>query len=246
VRHRGVDEGQPQGREDQQGAELNPEASANLTFTGFLTQEGIAIQERKQIEGTLTITAGNYGQTWVFKVPVKTTIGFGAELDNEDCLQVTPKNWVDSTEGKAISFEFQIQNNCSSNGQPIAISDLEAKVEWQGNEIGTFLLGIYESKTSGAVAAAELRSGYFKRLIDRFEAEKTYSAILSFTPSGGVNGLANPKIIIRAKNKTEGQKDQIMTGVLNIGSAELNLLPAYKTIYNMKTFKDEFRLLSIP
>ncbi|MDO8647865.1 MAG: hypothetical protein Q7R70_05645 [Candidatus Diapherotrites archaeon] len=196
---------------EQQGAELNPNGSANITFTGFLTQEALALTDRQQVKGTLTITAGNYGQSWVFKVPVNATIGFGAELDAEDCLQVTPKNWTDSTEGKAISFEFKIQNNCSSKGQPIAISDLQAKVEWNGNEIGTFLLGIYESKSSGAIAAAELRAGYFKKLVSRFEAEKSYDAILSFTPSGGVDGVANAKIIIQAKNKTEGQKDQAMS-----------------------------------
>ena len=208
---------------EQQGFELMPSESQTLEFTAFLTQEALSIKERQQLEGTVIVRVGNYGSTWSFEIPVKITIGFGAELDSEDCLQVFPNSWTATTEGKSVSYSFKVQNNCSSNGSPIALSNLEARVEWQGNEIGTFTLALYHGELSGALSAAELRSGYFKKLLDRVDAEKSFDAKVSFTPFGGTNGTANAKIIIRAKNKSESDKDQIISSQVNAQIHVINL-----------------------
>lgn len=210
---------------DQQGFDLSSESSKTINFGAFLTEEAIGIQEREQLAGTLIVRAGNYGYTWTFNVPVKTTVGFGADLDNEDCLAVSPLSWTTTTQGKAVSFEFEVQNNCSSNGQPVPISELAAKVDWESNQLGDFTISLYDDKIQGAVAAAQLRSGYFKKLIDIMPAEKSYKGVLAFNPAGGVNGVASAKIVLRAKNKTSENesKPQLLTQEIVASIMVINL-----------------------
>ncbi len=206
-----------------QGITLQPGDKQTITLTSYLSTEGTLLSDREQLDGSLNINAANFGQTWAFNVPVKTTIGVGEEVDNENCLVITQTDWTTSTEGSVRQAEFQIQNNCTVNGIPVALDTLEAEADWQGNVIGTFLLSLYSDTSTAAVAAIEPRSSYFKTLAEQVPAGQTYNAILQFSPQGGVEGTAKADIVIRAHNQTDNAKDQLLSQTLKTSINIINL-----------------------
>ncbi|MFH0714500.1 MAG: carboxypeptidase-like regulatory domain-containing protein, partial [Candidatus Diapherotrites archaeon] len=206
-----------------QGITLQPGDKQLVTLTSYLSPEGLQLQDREQLEGSLEIYASNFGQNWSFDVPVKTTIGVGAEVDNENCLIVTQTDWQTSTEGSVRDVQFKIQNNCTVSGNPVQLDDLQVEADWQGNVIGTYLLSLYTSGSSAVTAAAEPRAGYFKTLVSQVPAGQEYSAILQFTPQGGVQGTAKADIIVRATNKTSGAKDQVLSQTIKTSINIINL-----------------------
>lgn len=207
------------------GIVLDETDSQRLSFKSFLSTEGLAVEDREQLKGEIVVNASNFGKTWQFKIPVNTTIGVGAELDNEDCLQVTVNSWNTATEGSTVEKELSIKNNCTIAGSTVALNDLEVEADWQSNQLGEFTLSLYEG--SNAIAAVQPQKGYFKKLVSEFPAETSYSAILQFTPFGGDIGTAKANINIRAKNKTEDAKDQITEQTI---AAEISVINLQKCI----------------
>lgn len=198
--------------------------SRKITFSTYLSEEGKLITDLKQLTGELQIKAVNYGQTWTSSVNVKTSIGLGQLLDNENCLVVSPREWTNTSQGAPISQEFVVQNNCSVNGNPVAIHDLEAQVKWNSNPIGTFNVALVGGDSTGAVGSAEIREGYFKKLIGTVPAEKTYTMKITFTPRGGVNGLADAIITLQSHNLTDGKSDQVLTQDIQAKISTINVL----------------------
>lgn len=186
-----------------------------LVLKTFLTEEAKALAERKSIEAELTVVTGNFGQEWVFKVPVRIAIGLGDEVDNPACLVVTKSEWVTSTTGPPKFTEVQIQNNCTVGGRPVDLQSLEAKVDWKGNQIGEYAIAFAEEKVA-------LRSGYFRKLVGSMKAGQTISAILSFTPFGGVSGVANAEVTIQATNPLDAQ-DQVLANKIKTTINATNL-----------------------
>ncbi len=181
----------------------------------YLSDDGKVIGERTDLEGKLFIEATNFGQTWVFSVPVNIAIGLGEEVDDPACLILTRGDWIASTEGEPISLEFEIQNNCAVAGNPVGLRMLEAKAEWKGNHLGSYSITIGENET-------ELRSGYSRTLLGRIPAETGYSAILTFAPYGGMDGADEAEIVIQARNPLD-EKDQILAAKIKTKITVVNI-----------------------
>ncbi|MFH1255678.1 MAG: hypothetical protein V1494_00125 [Candidatus Diapherotrites archaeon] len=182
------------------GTRIDAGKSKEIILKTYLSDDGKALEERKSLEGDLYFVASNFGEHWFFTVPVTISIGLGGEVDDPTCLQLTKAEWTASTEGKAIETEFMIQNNCTVGQQPVALKNLEAKVNQQGNQLGEYTLTIGSTTST-------LRSGFFKKLLGNLDAGESVSAILSFTPFGGVQGTDESELLIQATNPVESKPE---------------------------------------
>jgi len=192
------------------GMVLQPNEKQDMTLRTYLTEDARSLPQRKSYEGELTVVAGNFGQEWVFKKPVKIAVGLGDEVDNPACLVLTKNDWTATTTGSPKYTEVQIQNNCTVGGKTVPLQGLEAKVDWKGNQIGTYSLTFNLDSDNKEGQKVDLRSGYFRKLVGTVRPEQTISAILTFTPFGGVSGVANAEITVQASNPLDAQ-DQILT-----------------------------------
>ncbi|QQR93113.1 MAG: hypothetical protein IPJ89_02645 [Candidatus Iainarchaeum archaeon] len=180
-----------------------------------LTQEGIAITEHHDIEATLAVTAENYGWPWVFELPLRYSLGISSEVDDPTCFKTVPNSWKSSTDGTTISYEFQIQNNCSIKSNPTALQNLEAKANWNGNELGETLLTVFRNDKPNAIGAAKVRGGYFSKFLPAIAAQDTLTARLDFTPYGGVKGIGKVDFIIQATNPLEGKPQLVNSTIMS-------------------------------
>ncbi|MEK6957387.1 MAG: carboxypeptidase-like regulatory domain-containing protein [archaeon] len=187
----------------------------DIALKTSLSQDALALSDHTDLDGKLTIVAGNFGQEWVFNVPVKIAIGLGSEVDNPACLIITKSEWQTSTNGTPAKTEFQIQNNCTVGGKPIALQDLQAKVNWKTNQLGEYTLAFGDDQVI-------LRGGYNRLLLGTMQKEQALTAILTFTPFGGVNGVAESDIVISAVNPLDGE-DQVLENTMHTKITSINL-----------------------
>lgn len=181
----------------------------------FLSEDGKRITERKDFDSQLLVEVTNFGQKWQTTIPVRVSIGLGPEVDDPNCLILTRNKWEAATQGNPVSVEFQIQNNCSIEGKPIALRNLAARLQLKGNQLGEYSLAIGSTKI-------DLRSFYFRNLKMELPAEDSLSAVLTFTPYAGVSGVAETDVIIQAGNPQEG-KDQLLVSTIATSIAAVNL-----------------------
>ncbi len=195
------------------GMVLGADGQKELMLKGYLTEDARVLSERQSYDAELTVVAGNFGREWLFKVPVKISVGLGEEVDNPACLVVTKSEWIANTTGKPEYTEVQIQNNCTVGAKPVPLKDLEAKVDWKGNQIGTYSLSFNLDTDNKQGQKADLRSGYFRKLVGTVRPEQVISAILTFTPFGGVHGVANADVTIQASSPQDNE-DQILKNTI--------------------------------
>lgn len=182
----------------------------------FLTEEGKSLSARQDLELDLALDVTNFGKTWSYNIPVTVAIDLEGAVDNPTCLNISRTNWETTTEGNPVKMEFLIENNCVINGQPIEIKKLQAQIDSQTNSLGIFDITIGDNKT-------ELRRGYNKTLVSRLLPEQTVSAILTFTPFGGVNGDEVSVIHIVASNPQE-TSEQVLEQQVDAKITIVNLL----------------------
>lgn len=197
------------------GMAIKSGAKNEIIVKTFLSQDALALKKRETLDAELTIIAQSLGQEWIFKVPAKISVGLGDEVDDPTCLSVSRNEWTTSTSGPPKRIEFSIQNNCTVEGKPVSLQDLEAKIVWKTNQIGEFRLNIGADETI-------LRSGYSKILLGTIQPEQTLASILSFTPYGGVNGTAEAEIVIDASNPLD-DGDQVLENKIKAKITAVNL-----------------------
>jgi len=189
------------------GLVIDSKAKQEITLKTFLSEDAQNINSRQDLEGKLVIIAENFGQEWLFEIPVKITVGLGSEVDDPACLVVTRSEWITSTSGTPKRTEFQIQNNCTVDGKPVALRDLEAKLDWKTNQLGEYSLNF------GADEVV-LRAGYYRLMLGTLAPEQTITAILSFTPFGGVNGVAQADVVIQAANPLDEENQVLQSKIV--------------------------------
>ena len=194
---------------------IEPDEKKDVTLKTFLSQDALALSNRATLEGTLVIVATNFGQEWVFNVPAKIAVGLGDEVDDPTCLVVTKGEWTTSTSGTPKRTEFQIQNNCTVGKRPVALQNLEAKIGWKTNQLGEYTLNIGPDEVT-------LRPGYYRILLGTLKPEQSLTAILTFTPFGGVSGAGEADIVIQATNPLEDE-DQALSNTIKTKITSVNL-----------------------
>ncbi len=186
---------------------------------GILSDYALNREERDIVELDLELELSNGEAFWTKEIPAKISIGIGGEVDDPNCLTLEQRTWKTGTEGSKVKIDFGIENACTINGNPIELKDLEAKVNWNSNHIGTYTL-TFEGNP------VELRSAYYRKLTEEMENRK-YTATLSFEPNGGVNGTANAEIILRARNQLDG-KDEFIEDKISTEIKIINLKDCIK------------------
>lgn len=204
------------------GVTIAPNAQLQVNVTSSVTPEGRALAEHDDLDAVIAIQIQNYGSPWAFELPVKYSLGVASEVDNPTCFVAAPNSWTTSTDGKTVTFEFQIQNNCSIAGNPSALKSLAAKAVWNGNEIGETTLTVFEQNNPTAIGAAKVRSGYFSPVLSDLPAQDTLTARLDFVPFGGVKGQGTFDVELQAINPLEG-KPQVLTSTISSSIAVVNL-----------------------
>ncbi len=199
-----------------EGETIKAGAEREYSLKAFLSDAGKQVSEAKTLQGELQVGLSAYGSLWEFNVPTTVSIGLGGEVTDPTCFSITKKEWKGFTEGNPIEVEFEVQNNCAKEGNPVELKDIEVKVAWQGNSVGQFELRTEQ-------AAIELRSGYFRKFAARLAEGETISVVLSFMPDAAIDGIANAEIIFQAGNPTDA-KVQLLTDKLLAELTTANLV----------------------
>ncbi|MBU2476029.1 Ig-like domain-containing protein, partial [Candidatus Micrarchaeota archaeon] len=210
-----------------------------IQVKAILSSYGIERQERDMVDLELEFEFSNGEAVWTKTIPARISIGIGGEVDDPNCLTVERKEWKTSTEGQKVKIDFGITNSCTIDGKPIELRDLEAKINWTSNHIGTYTL-TFEGQD------IELRSAYY-RMLSSIMQNRKYNATLAFEPLGGVNGDAIAEITVRAKNQLDGKdefiEDKISTEIksvnledcIKISPIELNIKKGETAVFGIET-----------
>ncbi|MEK6970241.1 MAG: hypothetical protein AABW68_00940, partial [archaeon] len=201
---------------------LNSKAQLQVSLKSVLTPEALLLTEHADISAILAIEVESYGNTYLYELPLTYSLGVSSEVDDPTCLVVAPNQWSTSTEGGTVTYEFQVQNNCSIAGLPSALQELKAKAVWSGNEVGEIVLSVFEQNNPTAIGAAKVRSGYFSNVLPALPAEDTLIARLDFTPYGGISGEGSFIVQLQATNPLEG-KPQLLVGEIQSMITVVNL-----------------------
>lgn len=188
---------------------------ADMGLHTYLSAEAMELKQRESLEGELLVTVGNFGQKWSFSVPVSIAIGLGEEVDDPACLSISRGEWKAATQGNPVRVEFLIQNNCTIGKKPVALRDLGAKINATGNQLGEYTLTIAENETG-------LRPAYFRTVLGRVKEEQSLSAVLTFTPYGGVNGLSEADVVLRAVNPLDSG-NQVLEAKMKTSITSVNM-----------------------
>ncbi len=194
------------------------ESTFEASFKSYLTDSGKQLTEAQTLKGTMTIEAGNFDEKWVFTVPVTISIGIGKEV-TPGCFAVTQSSWEAMTEGNPIVTEFQIQNGCAVDSTPVTLYNLRARIDWETNEIGTFVITVNDGTSE---IGRELRSGYARTILNSLAPEASLSATITFSPYGGTSGNAKAKIVIEAVNYSE-HGEQVLSDEIEADITVVNL-----------------------
>ncbi len=181
------------------GETLGVNQDRNVTIALSLTEKGQNLLAAKTLKGSVLVklSSDESGKTFTNALPLALKIGFGGEVDVEDCLLVDPVEWnvyADPKETKQQAFE--IKNTCTVKSVPVKLTNLSAKIkQLSGDSLGTFTVVTNEKTT-------ELSSA-FKTILNTIPAGGEIIVTTSFSPAQIESGLAMPQLIFQATNMTD-------------------------------------------
>ena len=158
------------------------------------------------IEGKFLVTLTSEGKSWVQEVTTKIRVGLGKDVDNQNCLQITPSNWEAQTRGNMVELGVELKNNCTVDGKPVQLKNLGLTLNSTGTIAGDFT-AIYRT------AQVELGTAYARVLKPTVTAGEKVPMMLRFTPLAGSSGTATGTIILEAQNNTDSAPQKITTEV---------------------------------
>ncbi len=130
---------------------------------------------------------------WEYKIPVTLSITLGKGLDNLDCLGVdVQKSALVSTGGKNDEDTVNIVNGCTVDSQPVNLTNLEAKVTWKGNALGSLTFNRNEQ-------SARLQNAYYVTLNNKMTTHEEDNYIVDLAPTNGrIAGVGTVEVSVRA------------------------------------------------
>ncbi len=187
--------------DDYVGRKLGSNQDINAYLLIKLTDKGMLVTKPVKLEGSLSIHLQNTAtlDNYVQNVPVVVRIGLGGEVDDEKCLQIEPVEWeIFSSSGEKQGKEFKLTNNCSVEGTPIALREVQARLVTKNeNALGEFVLS-----STDLAGASELALGkQFAAFADVLPSEFEGNILIEFTADSNVDSAeAEPVIEFRAIN----------------------------------------------
>ncbi|MEK6821492.1 MAG: hypothetical protein AABY11_03790, partial [archaeon] len=206
------------------GETLELNAQRNLAFSVTLTEKGQKLLIPKNLATSVQVKLSNdeTGKTFVAALPLALKIGFGGEVDVEDCLLVEPVEWnVFAVPGQAKQQAFEIRNTCTVDGSPVRLVELSAKLkQLAGDAVGSFSVTTDEKNVV-------LTTG-FKVIQTSIPASGEVVATVTFTPASIQSGAAEPQIVFQALNPTETGVSDILSETVTIGASVNDLASCVK------------------
>jgi hypothetical protein len=129
---------------------------------------------------------------------LKLFISLGKGLDNLDCLGLDKaKSDIIANNGKDDSDSLTVVNGCTVDGVPVKIRNLEAKITWKGNALGSF--NFVKNEIS-----SKIQSAYYVTLLTTMLEHEESMFVLNFNPATGrVAGTNVAEIELRASYFTD-------------------------------------------
>ncbi|MFH0970391.1 MAG: carboxypeptidase-like regulatory domain-containing protein [Candidatus Diapherotrites archaeon] len=206
-----------------EGIVIQKNSTLEVNLKSVLTPEALNLIEHEDVEATLNVEIESYGNEYLLELPIKYSLSVASEVDDPTCLNIAPRAWITSTDGQSVTFEFQIQNNCSIGGIPAPLKELKTKANWAGNELGETTLSVFEQTSPTPIGAAKVRSGFYSNVLPTIPAGDILIARLDFAPYGGIKGEGIFDVEIQATNPLEG-KPQLLSGKINTQITVVNLV----------------------
>lgn len=222
------------------GETLGLNGDLNVSFTLGLTEKGQNLLTPQSLKGSLLVKlVSQSGKTYVNSLPINLKIGFGGEVDVEDCLLITPGQWdIISSPNQQNQLTFEIKNTCTVKGAPVKLVNLSAKIrQTTGDPIGKFtvisdekqvaLSPTIDNLVSGMVTASfqgatpsslepTNLSGGYKTILQNVPANGNVAVTVIFDPAQVVSGFANPQLVFQATNLTNTGIADTLTQTVNM------------------------------
>jgi hypothetical protein len=184
------------------GKEVVMGSEEQILISFGLTEKGKKVNKLTSLNGEIAIVLENLkaGKQWVVSVPIKVTIGLGGEVDSTDCFSLNPQEWVVLTQNKKTKeTKLVLANNCTVQGEPIALKNVKAKISWKENAIGEFRL----TSSIEGTKTVTLKNSY-QTIAENFNPNAEEENLsLSFNPDSIPVASGKATIYLEATNPTE-------------------------------------------
>jgi len=173
------------------GTRLLANSTESLQFFKIRLSENIQDLAfgNETLEGEFIVTATNTetGVTWNILVPIEVMIKVSGLPDNSPCLVITKHDWTTSTQGNRATLEFEVQNNCVTEGRATALESIQAQLIWNSDIMGNVELSLTDSD-SGQSNTETLKPEQWAKIVANAREDSTFYGMLTFTPMSGFLG----------------------------------------------------------
>ncbi len=208
-------------------ATLPVNGDMNMSFSLSLTEKGQSLLVGKNFKGAVLVklSSEQNGKTFVGSLPLNVKIGFGGEVDVEDCLLLQPTQWDVFTNTQTLKqLAFEVKNTCTVQGNPVSLANLSVKVkQLAGDSIGTF--------TATAGDKTVTLGPDFKTVLNTIPAAGEAVVTVTFDPAQIKSGSASPQLVFQATNLTDSGVPDLLqeTAIVNVAVNNLKQCIQVKT-----------------
>ncbi|MCX8190452.1 MAG: carboxypeptidase-like regulatory domain-containing protein [Candidatus Diapherotrites archaeon] len=170
------------------------------------------MQSNVDLNGAIEIIVSvpRFGADYALVVPFKAKVSLGGLPENAPCISLSGPNvpdWSVATINDTARTEVKISNICISNGKPIDLENLQAKLTWASGSKKAGSIEISINSPDGSTVTKILKPGIWTKLFDGFKNELnsgTYNAVITFKPLPDYAGeTASFTIEIDGQTKTD-------------------------------------------
>ncbi|MDD4983671.1 MAG: carboxypeptidase-like regulatory domain-containing protein [Candidatus ainarchaeum sp.] len=179
----------------------------DLAINLALTELGQNITTNEEYDSILVIKLSAMGGKWEMKVPMHLLLSVGGSVDDRTCLAADLINMkLVSTENKQDKQTLTITNGCTINGKPVSLNNLEAKLEWKTNALGSIQMTKEEYSNN-------VMQAYFTSLINKLTPSSENTFVVNIEPKSKVSGKGEAILHLRALNNTESGVEYIILDI---------------------------------
>ncbi|MCX8190450.1 MAG: Ig-like domain-containing protein [Candidatus Diapherotrites archaeon] len=208
------------------GKEIAPSKSLDVKLKAKLSDKGKNIDVTKELLGAISVTteSSSPAKEWTGSIELRVRIKLGSALDSIKCLAVEPSSWEIKSYGEQKKLTLTIKNNCTVQGIPVPLKELNAKVRWLGESaIGNFQISGDDLETT------EIETQW-TTISDSLAKSEEREFILFFNPSAQLTSAnAQPKIEFSANYYSDKGIDK-PKATMNISISVNNLLKCLQIV----------------
>ncbi|MBI5884673.1 hypothetical protein HZB89_01095, partial [archaeon] len=155
----------------------------------------------------LTLESPELGKQWIQEIPLSVRIVLPGQVDKLECLLIEPSEWVIASDGSTIVQEFSLTNECLVDSKPVALRELQAKVD--STDLGEFILS---SSIPDSQANVGLKTSF--NSITASVPNGSNSISLTFKPKEAAkSGKKDLKVSFKALNASTAGDEVIKAGI---------------------------------